>query len=121
MLTFDPLWPWSSLVAYLQSAPLAVAVAALVAGLIVFCLPIVAHLRPGGTSPRQIARGAVLALTVLFSWGFLAGGSSGGFMHRLYGLGMWALLMAPFGLAGLTIWTYLGTANATPRRIAVIL
>src|SRR4051794_13363717 len=116
-LTFDPVWPWSSLVAYLAAAPPSAIAAAFMVGLIVLCLPIVLHLRPGGATPRQLLRGAGLALCFLVLWGLLSGAGSGGLANRAHGLGMWALLAVPFALAGLTIWTYIGVPGATSRRI----
>src|SRR5262245_27298440 len=120
-LTFDPVWPWSSLLAYLASAAPSVIAAAFMVGVIVCCLPVVLHLRPGGATPRQLLRGAALALGFLLVWGLVSGAGSGGFLNRLHGLGMWALLAAPFALAGITIWTYLGVPGATSRRIGAIL
>src|SRR3954447_9238009 len=111
-VTFDPLWPWSSLTAYLASAAPATVAAALMVGLIVFCLPMLLHFRPGGATPRQILEGAVLALAFLIFWGLVAGAGSGGFANRVYGLGMWLLLACPFALAGITVWTYLGVSGA---------
>ncbi len=118
----DPLWPWSNLWALLSAASGPVRFAVAVVALMVLALPVLLHVRPWGAGPRAIVRGAALVLVLLLIWLALeTWGGTSGFVARLEGLGLSALLWVPLALVGLTVWTYLGVAGASRRRVAVVL
>ena len=67
----DPIWPWSHLWSFLQAAGGPVTVALLVAGLVLFALPVFVEYRPAGWTARQTLRTAgafVLFLLLYVVW-----------------------------------------------------
>lgn len=118
----DPLWPWSNLWALLSAASGPVRFAVAVVALMVLALPVLLHVRPWGAGPRTIVRGTAVVLVILLAWLALeTWGATGGLVARLEGLGLSALLWVPLALVGLTVWTYLGVAGASRRRVGVVL
>ncbi len=77
------------------------------------------------TFPRgaaRVLRGVGLALAILVVWVTMRSGDLyGSLLGPPAVLGMSLFLIAPFALAGLTIWSYLGTPGATARRITAVL
>ena len=117
----DPVWPWSHLWSFLAPASPPVLLAALLAALVAFALPILWQLRPAGLSRRQLTAGAGLALVLLL--GYVVRdrwGSSAGLTALPALAGLTALLLAPPALAGLSVATYLGVPGTSGRRIAAI-
>jgi uncharacterized membrane protein len=121
-LTFQTIEPWRSFGAALAAAGPQVLTAVTLAAAILFALPVLLYLRPTAAGRRRMLRGIGLALVILVLWILLrAGDQYASLLGRSAVLGMALFLAAPFALAGLTIWSYLGTPGATPRRIAAVL
>ena len=101
------------------------------AGLLALVFPILLVRYPASSQRRRLFLGAGLVMAGLLAWiGFghawetpLEMTTSGGgvWLARLAGVGLSLLFVAPMALAGLTAATYLGAANTSPRRTAVIL
>jgi uncharacterized membrane protein len=118
----DPLWPWSNLWALLSAASGPVRFAVAVVALMALALPVLLYVRPWGAGPRAIVRAAAVVLLTLLAWLALeTWGATGGLVARLEGLGLSALLWVPLALVGLTVWTYLGVAGASRRRVGAVL
>jgi uncharacterized membrane protein len=117
----DPAWPWSQLWAYLCNAPAAAIAALVLAGIVAIALPLAAH-RRNATGLRFWLTGGLFLLALLVIGTFVGGlGTSSTLANRAAGAALGLLIVVPFLLIGLTIWTYLGAPGATPRRIAAVL
>jgi uncharacterized membrane protein len=117
----DPLWPWSVLLAILSPAGLAVAALAAGAGVLTYWLPVLLRWPAPGARRRRAARGLGVAGGMVLVWvalGAVAG--TGSVRGRAVDLGAAALLLSPLALVGLTVWTYVGVAGASRRRIAAV-
>lgn len=113
---FDPLWPWSALLALLSPAGLLVVGLSLGAGIVSYWLP------RKGTARRRRLRALGVAGGMLLVWLALGmGGATGGLRGRAVDLGAAALMLSPLVLATLTVWTYLGVPGASRRRVGTVL
>jgi uncharacterized membrane protein len=117
----DPLWPWSSLWAFLSAAGPAAGAVVVGAGVAALAIPVLA-LRRGVPAGRALVRGGLLvALVLVVGLGFAPVGSSGGLAARALGFGLALLVVVPLALVGLTVCTYLGVPGASRRRVGVLL
>jgi uncharacterized membrane protein len=126
----DPIWPWRLLFDALSMA-IGDGEAVVAAGLLALALPIL-HLRYSSSWRRRLVLvGAVFVLAFLLSFPAVRhAGSTPLEMARstpalalamLAGVGVPLLFVVPMYAAGLTAATYLGAANTSPRRTAIIL
>jgi uncharacterized membrane protein len=83
---------------------------------------VLAYLKPYGLGWRQLLRGTavLILLAAVVAW-VHSWGTTGGLAAQAEGVGLSLLVVVPLALAGLTVWTYLGVANASRRRVGVIL
>jgi uncharacterized membrane protein len=124
MLQTDPVWPWSLVRDGLAAAPAAVSLAVWAAAALAFVLPLLALRLPPGRRGRAAVAGGVILIFLLafvalyFDWETFFGwtGVGGTVLGRLAGVGLALLIVAPFALLGLTLWTYCGPAAAGRRR-----
>jgi uncharacterized membrane protein len=113
---FDPVWPWSSLLAILSPAGLLVSALAATFGVLTYWLPFLA----AGPRRRRLLSAIGVTGGMLLVWMVLAlGGASGTFRGRALEVGAALLLLSPLALVGLTAWTYHGRASR--RRVAIVL
>jgi uncharacterized membrane protein len=126
----DPVWPWSLLRDCLAAAPASTVLAVLLAGLVAFALPVLLALRRTAAARNRLLLGGGFVLVGLLTWAAVShrwetnlqlSGPSGIVLARLEGVALSLLLVGPLALAGVTVWTYLGTPGATTRRIGVVL
>jgi uncharacterized membrane protein len=127
----DPIWPWRLLVAGLSTAPASVTGAVIAAGLVALAFPILLVRYPVSSQRRRLFLGAGLVLAGLLAWiGFghawetpleMTTSGGGAWLARLAGIGLALLFVVPMALVGVTAATYLGAANSSPRRTAIIL
>jgi uncharacterized membrane protein len=121
-LIFQTVEPWRSFGQALINAGPQVLTAVALGAAILFALPILLYLRPSVSGRRRLLRGVGVALAILVIWVLVRSGDLySSLSGRAAVVGMALFVVAPFVLAGLTIWSYLGTAGATPRRIAAVL
>ncbi len=118
----DPIWPWSLLRNFLLNASPAATLAVVGAGMAAFLLPVLAYLKPFGLGWRQLLRGTAVLILLAAVLGWVhSWGTSGALAAQAEGAGLSLLVVVPLALAGLTVWTYLGVANASRRRVGGIL
>lgn len=118
----DPLWPWSALLALLTPAGLLVAALAALAGVLTYWLPVLLRWPVPGASRRRLLRGLGVAGGMVLVWVALGlGGGTGTARGRVLDVGAAALLLTPFLLIGITVWTYAGVPGASRRRVGVVL
>ncbi|MHB1422257.1 MAG: glutamine amidotransferase [Gemmataceae bacterium] len=120
-LVIDPIWPWSYLPPFVESATADVVAALVLSALMALILPILWQARPGGVSSRQLVRGGGALLGMSLGWVAIHSGSyASAPVGRLHGLAMAALVVLPAALLGITVATYLASAIRPRRTVAVL-
>jgi uncharacterized membrane protein len=119
-LIIDPVWPWTHLWNLLAPGGPPVILAAALAGLIAFGLPVWLHRPPLGHGRRGVLIGVGLALAVVLGYVARATWGTTGVTVGLLAVSF-ALLLVPMALAGLSIATYLAVPGVPRRRMSWIL
>ncbi|MSR31012.1 MAG: hypothetical protein EXR99_05840 [Gemmataceae bacterium] len=117
-----PLWPWSEAWELAGSLPwLSIAFPLGIILLAMVVLPVAAGLASPGRPRRTIGLISLALIILAGVWTLLQGAlGSGGLRSGAMALAGIAILSMPAFLVGVTIWTYLGIANATPARVAIL-